>query len=384
MELNVRKSDLLHELQLCQGIVERKNTIPILSNVLLEADEDGGVDLLATDLDVTLRSRCSAVVGRPGSVTVPAKKLFEIVRNVAETDIRICEETKGSVTVEADEFSSKLQTLPREDFPTLPATGGGAAVSVERAAMRDMVAKTAFAITGEDTRFYLNGALFVVKGHAMSLIATDGHRLALATRPRNADGSPDDELTAILPKKTLSELSRLLSEGDGDVSYSIGESHLFFEVDGRYLISRKIDATFPTYERVIPTGNDKRVEIDRDRLTSAVRRVALLSNDRSHAMKFNISAAPGSGEAGATSEGAAVAEVSAESPEHGRAREVVPIDYDGPDLVICFNAQYVLDFLGVIDAEAVTLELKDETSQAVMHPSGKEADYTYVIMPMRV
>ena len=383
MELNVRKSDLLHELQLCQGIVERKNTIPILSNVLLEADEDGGVDLLATDLDVTLRSRCGAVVARPGSVTVPAKKLFEIVRNVAETDIRICEETKGSVTIEADEFSSKLQTLPREDFPTLPEVGGGAAVSVERAAMREMVVKTAFAITGEDTRFYLNGALFVVKSHAMSLIATDGHRLALATTPRNAEES-QDELTAILPKKTLSELTRLLSEGEGDVSYSIGESHLFFEVDGRHLISRKIDATFPTYERVIPTGNDKRVEIDRDRLTSAVRRVALLSNDRSHAMKFNISAAPASGETGGKAEAAAAAEVSAESPEHGRAREIVPIDYAGPDLVICFNAQYVLDFLGVVDAEAVTLELKDETSQAVMHPSGNEADYTYVIMPMRV
>ena len=383
MELNVRKSDLLHELQLCQGIVERKNTIPILSNVLLVANGDGGVDVLATDLDVTLRSRCGAVVARPGSVTVPAKKLFEIVRNVAETDIRICEETKGSVTVEADEFSSKLQTLPREDFPTLPEAGGGAAVSVDRAAMRDMVVKTAFAITGEDTRFYLNGALFVVKSHAMSLIATDGHRLALATTPRSADASQEEELAAILPKKTLNELSRLLSEGDGEVLYSIGESHLFFEVDGRHLISRKIDATFPTYERVIPTGNDKKIEIDRDRLTSAVRRVALLSNDRSHAMKFNISASSASGDTAATSEGAA-AEVSAESPEHGRAREIVPIDYEGPDLVICFNAQYVLDFLGAIEAEAVTLELKDETSQAVMHPSGSEADYTYVIMPMRV
>ena len=383
MELNVRKSDLLRELQLCQGIVERKNTIPILSNVLLKADGDGGVDLLATDLDVTLRSRCDASVTRPGSVAVPAKKLFEIVRSVADTDIRICEETKGSVTVEADQFNSKLQTLPREDFPTLPEAGGGAAVSVDRAAMRDMVLKTAFAITGEDTRFYLNGALFVVKSGAMSLIATDGHRLALATTTRDGTGSPDDELSAILPKKTLNELSRLLSDADGDLLYSIGESHLFFEVDGRHLISRKIDATFPTYERVIPTGNDKKVEIERDRLTSAVRRVALLSNDRSHAMKFSISATARPDEDGVASDGGS-AEVSAESPEHGRASEIVPIDYEGPDLVICFNAQYVLDFLGVIEADAVTLELKDETSQAVLHPSGGESDYTYVIMPMRV
>ena len=173
------------------------------------------------------------------------------------------------------------------------------------------------------------------------------------------------------------------SEADGDLLYSIGESHLFFEVDGRHLISRKIDATFPTYERVIPTGNDKKVEIERDRLTSAVRRVALLSNDRSHAMKFSISATARPDEDGVASDGGS-AEVSAESPEHGRASEIVPIDYEGPDLVICFNAQYVLDFLGVIEADAVTFELKDETSQAVLHPSGGESDYTYVIMPMRV
>lgn len=385
MELSVRKSHLLHELQLCQGIVERKNTIPILSNVMLETDGDDGVELLATDLDVTLRTRCEATVSRAGSVTVPAKKLFEIVRNLPETDILIREESKGTVTVEAENFHSKLQTLPREDFPTLPELADAGAVAVERAALRGMVSKTSFAITGEDTRFYLNGALFVVKNEAMSLIATDGHRLALASVERDAEAAPVGELSAILPKKTLNEVNRLLGDGDGDgdIQYSIGESHLFFQVDGRLLISRNIDATFPTYERVIPTGNDKNVEIDRDRLMSAIRRVALLSNERSHAMKFQITAKPRSEGAESAPDGAS-AEVSAESPEHGRANEVVPIEYDGPDLLICFNAQYVLDFLGVIETDAVTLALKDETSQAVMHPTGEESTYTYVIMPMRV
>ena len=382
MELSVRKSDLLHELQLCQGIVERKNTIPILSNVLLETNGDDGVELLATDLDVTLRTRCDASITRAGSVTVPAKKLFEIVRNLPETDILISEESKGTVTVKADSFHSKLQTLPREDFPTLPEVGDTAAVPVDRSALRGMVTKTSFAITGEDTRFYLNGALFVVKNEAMSLIATDGHRLALASVVREGVAVGED-LSAILPKKTLSELSRLLADGEGEIQYSVGDSHLFFQVDGRQLMSRNIDATFPTYERVIPTGNDKMVEIERDRLTNAIRRVALLSNERSHAMKFSITAKAPSDAGEGAPEGPS-AEVSAESPEHGRANEVIPIDYAGPDLLICFNAQYVLDFLGVIETDAVTLALKDETSQAVMHPTGEESAYTYVIMPMRV
>ena len=383
MELSVRKNDLLQELQLCQGIVERKNTIPILSNVLLETDGDDGVNLLATDLDVTLRTRCDASIGRAGSVTVPAKKLFEIVRNLPETDILIREEAKGSVTVEAESFHSKLQTLPREDFPTLPEVGDAGVVTIDRAALRGMVTKTSFAITGEDTRFYLNGALFVVKNEAMSLIATDGHRLALASVVREGAAPPGGDLSVILPKKTLNEVSRLLADGEGDIQYSIGENHLFFQVDGRLLISRNIDATFPTYERVIPTGNDKTVEIERDRLTSAIRRVALLSNERSHAMKFSMTAKPRS-DAGDGAPDGPSAEVSAESPEHGRANEIIPIDYEGPDLRICFNAQYVLDFLGVVETDAVTLELKDETSQAVMHPTGDESTYTYVIMPMRV
>ncbi len=370
MELVVRKNDLLRELQLFQGIVERKNTIPILANVLMEAKGEE-VRFLATDLEVALRSTCAASVAKAGSLTLPAKKFYEIVKSLPETDIRIAEDKNG-VKVAADRFESRMQTLPREDFPTLPEAGGAASTSLPRAAVKEMVAKTQFAITGEDTRYFLNGALFVLQPDLMSLVATDGHRLALVTAPRDAKGKKDvEENKAILPKKTLGELGRLLSEGEGDIQYERGENHLFFEVGGRMLISRMIDGQFPAYERVIPKGNDKHIEFERDRLTNAVKRVALLSNERSRAVKVQI-------EKGRV-------DITSSSPDLGEAKETLTVDYSGPSLQICFNAQYVLDFLAAVATDVVSLDLKDETSQAVMKPVGAEGyDYTYVIMPMRI
>jgi DNA polymerase III subunit beta len=370
MELVVRKNDLLRELQLFQGIVERKNTIPILANVLMEAKGDE-VCFLATDLEVGLRSRCTASVAKSGSLTLPAKKFYEIIKALPETDIRIAED-KGGVKVAADRFDSRMQTLPREDFPTLPESGGAASATLSRSSLKEMVAKTQFAITGEDTRYFLNGALFILRPDSMSLVATDGHRLALVTVDRDGKGKKDaDEIKAILPKKTLGELSRLLLEGDGDISYERGENHLFFHVGDRLLISRMIDGQFPAYERVIPKGNDKRIEFERDRLTNAVKRVALLSNERSRAVKFQI-------ESGKV-------DVTSSSPDLGEAKETLPVDYNGAAMQICFNAQYVLDFLSAVSTDVVSLDLKDEVSQAVMKPVGAEGyDYTYVIMPMRV
>lgn len=370
MEFVVRKNDLLRELQLFQGIVERKNTIPILANVLMEA-KDGEVKFLATDLEVGLRSKCKAEVAKPGSLTLPAKKFYEIVKSLPDTDIRVAEE-KGGVKVAADRFDSKMQTLPREDFPTLPESGGASTVTLPPAALKEMVAKTQFAITGEDTRYFLNGALFVLRPDSMSLVATDGHRLALVNVNRDAKTKNGaDENKAILPKKTLGELARLLTEGDGDISYQRGENHLFFNVGDRMLISRMIDGQFPAYERVIPKGNDKHIEFERDRLTNAVKRVALLSNERSRAVKFQIDKGK--------------VDVTSSSPEIGEAKETLPVDYSGPALTICFNAQYVLDFLAAVTTDVVALDLKDEVSQAVMMPVGAEGyDYTYVIMPMRV
>src|SRR5437899_9449889 len=370
MELVRRQNARLRELQLVEGIVECKHSSPILANVLLEAKGDQ-VSFLATDLEVGLRSKCAATVTKAGSLTLPAKKFYEIVKSLPETDIRIAED-KGGVKIAADRFDSRMQTLPREDFPTLPESGTAPTAMLTRGSVKEMVAKTQFAITGEDTRYFLNGALFVLRPGDMSLVATDGHRLALVSVARNGAAKKDaDESRAILPKKTLGELGRLLSEGDGDITYERGENHLFFQVGDRMLISRMIDGQFPAYERVIPKGNDKHIEFERDRLTNAVKRVALLSNERSRAVKIQI-------EKGKV-------DVTSSSPDLGEAKETLPVDYNGSPMQICFNAQYVLDFLAAVATDVVTLELKAEVSQAVMKPVGAEGyDYTYVIMPMRV
>jgi DNA polymerase-3 subunit beta len=267
-----------------------------------------------------------------------------------------------------------MQTLPREDFPTLPEGTGMARASLGRPSLKEMVAKTQFAITGEDTRYFLNGALFVLRPENMSLVATDGHRLALVTVTRDGKDTavkPGEEIKKILPKKTLLELGKLLVEGDGDILYESGENHLFFEVGGRVLVSRMIDGQFPAYERVIPKGNDKLIEFERERLTNAVKRVALLSNERSRAVKFEI--------------GKGKVEVTSSSSEFGEAHEQLAVDYAGDPMTISFNAQYVLDFLSVVETDLVSLSLKDEVSQAVMKPVGADGyDYTYVIMPMRI
>ena len=367
MQLVVRKNDLLRELQLFQGIVERKNTIPILANVLIEAN-DGEMRMLATDLEVALRSRCPATVEKSGSLTLPAKKLYEILRALPETDVRI-KEDKNGVKVAADRFNSRMQTLPREDFPTLPDGSGKARATLPRAALKEMVAKTQFAITGEDTRFFLNGAKFVLKADSLAMVATDGHRLALVEVSHNVGVT--EEIGVILPKKTILELGKLLAEGEGDVLFERGENHLFFEVGGRVLISRMIDGQFPAYERVIPKENDKTIEFERERLTNAVKRVALLSNERSRSVKVEVATGK--------------VDVTSSSSEFGEAREELAVEYDGTPITISFNAQYVLDFLNVVETDVVALSLKDDVSQAVMTPVGTEGySYTYVIMPMRL
>ena len=368
MELVVRKSDLLRELQLFQGIVERNNTIPILANVLMEAEGDQ-LRLLATDLQVALRSQCEASVSKSGKLTLPAKKLFEIIRVLPETEIRI-QQDKSGVRVAAERFDSRIQTMPPDDFPTLPRATGDASLSLPAAPLSQMIARSLFATTSDDTRYFLNGVLLVASGNQFSLVATDGHRLALAQATREGT-PPDDEVRVILPKKTVTELGRLLADLDGDIQYERQENHLFFTVAGRVLISRMIDAQFPAYERVVPKGTDKVVEFERERLANALKRVGLLSPERSRAVKFSIE--PGK------------VEVSSSSPELGEAAETILVEeYQGAPIQIGFNGQYVLQFLDVVGTDKVALELKDEVSQAVMKPVGQDGfTYTYVLMPMR-
>ena len=368
MELVVRKTDLLKELSLLQGIVERKNTIPILANVLLDV-VDNHVSLLSTDLDVGLRSRCDATVVKPGTLTLPAKKLFEIVNALPDTEIRIEEDKSGkSVTIAADRFESRMQTLPASEFPTPPDDSGTTAATLPGAALKRMIAQTRFAITSEDTRYFLNGAQLVLQPDSLSLVATDGHRLAFVCvhEPSGTTG----KVEVLLPRKTLNEIARLI-DGAEQVAFSQGENHLFFRTGNRLLISRKIDANFPAYERVIPKTNDKKIEFDRDRLSAAVRRVRLLSNERSKAVRFVM--------------GQDQVDITSSTPEIGEAHEVLPVDYSAGAMQICFNADYVDNFLGAVETEQVQLEFKDEMSQAVMKPVGAEGyEYTYVIMPMRV
>ncbi len=381
MKFSVSKSDLLRELQFFQGIVERKNTIPILANVLIEAEKgDEEIRLAATDLEVGLRCRCGAKVTKGGSLTLPAKKLYEIVRALPDTQIEFTQSSAGSVGVAAGRFNSRMQTLPREDFPSLPEGSGDFTTRLSSVSLGEMVEKTHFAITGEDTRYFLNGALLLLSGTSMSLVATDGHRLALVSVDRRQsdaeaetvlENENEEDVRVILPKKTLWELARLVNEDDGEVAYQQGENHLFFDIGGRQLISRMIDAQFPAHERVIPQSNDKKIEFERDRLANAIKRVALLSSERSRVVKFQFDKGK--------------VEISSSSPEVGEASEELSVDYKGTALAICFNAQYVLDFLNVVDSESVLLAFKDELSQAVLSPLTSDGyDYTYVIMPMRV
>jgi DNA polymerase-3 subunit beta len=377
MELVVRKPDFLRELQLLQNIVERKITIPILANILVEAQGET-LKLLATDLELGLRTACPASVSTAGTMTLPAKRLFELVRELPDADVRIEQDANG-VKIAADRFESRFSTLPPEDYPTLPGGPEEYEEAFASSALRQMIGKTAFAITGEDTRYFLNGALLVMKPDALSLVATDGHRLALVTVPREGPVEPGrgakadaaEDRREILPKKTLVELDRLLRESSADVRFARTENHLFFEAGPRLLVSRKIDGQFPAYDRVIPRNNDKKIDFDRERFARAVRRVALLSSERSRAVRFQID------------EGQV--EVTSSSPEIGEAREVLLVEYDGPSMQVCFNAQYVSDFLAAVETEQVTLEFKDEVSQAVMKPVAPQGyDYLYVIMPMRL
>ena len=368
MELVVRKSDLLRELQLFQGIVERNTTIPVLANVLMEADGEE-IRFLATDLQVALRSRCAASVAKGGRLTLPAKKFFEIIRVLPDTDVRI-EQDKAGVKVAADRFDSRMQTMPADDFPTLPSSTGKASLTLQSGLLRQMLARTQFATTSDDTRYFLNGVLMVARPDRFSLIATDGHRLSLVEAPAEFPGL-QEEVRVILPKKTVAELGRLLLEVEGDIQYERLENHIFFQVGNRVLVSRMIEAQFPAYERVVPKGNDKVVEFERERLAAALKRVGLLSPERSRAVKFAME--PGQ------------VEVSSNSPEYGEAKEIIQVeDYKGDAMQIGFNGQYVQQFLDVVDTDRVALELKDEVSQAVMRPVGQEGfEYTYVLMPMR-
>jgi len=376
MELTVGKADLQKELQLCQGVVEKRSTIPILSNVLLKA-ADGKLQVAATDLDVTILTSCNAKITTPGGVTLEARRLFDIVRSLPDEDVHIALQENNQMLIESGTAKFRLLGLPAEDYPTLPTVNVTEGYTIPLDELKTMVAKVKFAITHEETRFQLNGALLKMQPQKMEMVATDGHRMALINFPYASAGNgrkKGNELTILIPRKALDEILRLEAGEEGTVRFGVSDNQLFFDAADRRLMARMIDVNFPNYMEVISRDNDRHVMVDRERLLSTIKRISLVANERTRAVRFDF--APGK------------LTVSSTNPELGDARETVPIDYAGQPFFVGLNAAYVMDFLSATDTPSVSLDLKDENSQCIGRPASTAEDlpydYLYVVMPMRL
>lgn len=370
MEFSVKRSDLLNELNMAQGVVERKTTIPILSNLLVEAKGDR-IIITATDLELSIRTSCEAKVKKDGAGTVPAKKLLELVRLLPEEEIRFKLLDNHWVQIVCGKKTYKMVGMARDNFPAIPAIPH-TLVKIPAKIMQSLISKTAFAISMEESRYTLNGGLMVLKPEALAMVATDGHRLALAETDHKLSGL-NSEVRVLIPKKAMDEVKRLTSEAgdDAEVEFARDDSHLFFQAGHRLLISRILTGQFPNYEAVLPRENNKIVVLERGELNDAVRRVSQLADQRSHAVKLAVA-----------NDGV---EISASSPEYGEAKENIEKEYKGEPISIGFNAQYMLDFLAVAAEGPVSIELKDEQSAGQMRPlADEEYRYRYVIMPMRI
>lgn len=377
MEFSVKKNDLVRELNLTQGVVERKTTIPILSNLLCEA-KDGRLTITATDLELSIRTSCEAKVKKDGAGTIPAKKLLELVRLLPDEEIKFKLLDNHWVSITCDRKTYKMVGMAKDNFPALPAQPP-VMVKAPAAMLASLIAKTQFAISLEESRYTLNGALLILKPDSAAMVATDGHRLAIAETDHKFSGL-NNELKVLVPKKAMSEIVRLAAESgeDAQVEFSRDDSYLFFQFPaagaaggGRLLSARMLTGQFPNYEAVLPRDNTKTLGIERSELSDAVRRVSQLADQRSHALRFSLS-----------KEGL---EISASSPEYGEAKETIEKDFKGDPLSIGFNAQYLIDFLGAAADGPISLELKDEQSAGQMRPLADDKyRYRYVIMPMRI
>ena len=370
MEFSVKKFDLQNELDLTQGVVERKTTIPILSNLLFEAS-GSRLTITATDLELSIRTSCEAKVKKDGAGTIPAKKLLDLVRLLPEGEIRFKLLENHWVQVVSDRKTYKMVGMSRDNFPAIPAVPHPL-VKIPAGVISSLIAKTAFAISMEESRYTLNGGLLLLKPDAIVMVATDGHRLALAETDHKFEGL-SNETRVLIPKKAMAEVQRLAVEAgdEAEIEFSRDDSHLFFRVGERLLISRLLTGQFPNYEAVLPRENKRTVVLERGELNDAVRRVAQMADQRSHAVRLAVA-----------KEGI---EISASSPEYGEAKEIIEKEYKGDPLQIGFNAQYMLDFLGAAAEGPISLELKDEQSAGQMRPLADETyRYRYVIMPMRI
>jgi len=367
MKATIERATLLKSLGHVQSVVERRNTIPILSNVLIEAREDGSLRLMATDLDLQVDESVPANVTQPGATTVSAHTLFDIVRKLPEGSQVEIAAAEGKMQVVAGRSRFNLSTLPRDDFPVIAEGELPTRFELPAATLRQIIEKTRFAISSEETRYYLMGIFLHVVDEQLRAAATDGHRLARVTvaRPDGADGMPD----VIVPRKAVQELYRLLEELEGTVEISLSPTKIRFGLGSAILTSKLIDGTFPDYNRVIPTANDKLLKLDPKSFSAGVDRVSTIASEKTRAVKMSVDRDK--------------ITLSVTSPENGVATEEIPADYGSDGLEIGFNARYLLDILGEIDGDTVEVHLADAAAPTLLRESDK-SNALYVLMPMRV
>jgi DNA polymerase-3 subunit beta len=378
MEFSVQRADLVREVGLLQGVVERKTTIPVLSNILVEALADS-LRVTATDLELGIRTTFPAKVKKTGATTVPAKKLLDYIRQLenAEIKFKLTEGASGgSLQVTCGRSQVKMAGMARDNFPVLPDAAGKLA-GIPPAVLGQLIHRTSFAISAEESRYTLNAALLILKPETMTMVATDGHRLAhvetSAEIVKQGYAGVSGELRILVPKKAMTELGRLLPESPegASVDFYKDDNHIFFKIGPRILISRMLSGQFPNYEAVLPKGNDRVVVLEQEELAGAIRRVSLFSDERSHSIRLQL----------AKDE----MKVLSSSSETGESEEALPVSYDAAPFSIGFNWQYMLDFLAASGPGKVSLEFKDEQSAGQLRPVSEDGlSYRYVVMPMRV
>lgn len=372
MEITVSKADLLRELTATQGVVERKTTIPILSNFLFEAG-DGKLTITATDLDLSLKTSCPAKVKKEGSCTIPARKLYDYVKLLPDGEISIKLMENHWVQIKSGRSNTKMVGMARANFPALPSFPDSSAINLPANILKTLIAKTIFAISSEESRYTLNGSLMVMKAESIAMVATDGHRLAWIENSTAKLPSVSGEMKTLVPKKAMAELNSLLQNSDVDgIEFAKDDSTLFFRVGGRVLTSRQLTGQFPNYEAVLPRDNNKSIALRSAELSAAIQRVAQFADERSGAIRLKLE----KGEL----------KLSSSSAESGESEDSLEIAYDGDAMTIGFNSIYLLDFLKVVGDGGVRLELKDSQSAGQLRPEepGEGFKYRYIVMPMRI
>ncbi len=371
MEITISKFELLRELTATQGVVERKTTIPILSNYLFEAAGDK-LQLTATDLDLSLRTTCDAKVKKEGACTIPARKLYDYVKLLPDADITIRLLENHWVSIRCGRSNTKMVGMARSNFPALPVFPTAGVVKITAAVLRSMIAKTGFAIAHEESRYTLNGALMVLKAESITMVATDGHRLAHIERAGEKFDGVSGEMKTLIPKKAMDELKSLLDSTDAEtIDFAKDESTLYFRIGQRLLTSRQLTGQFPNYEAVLPKEITKSISVQGEELGAAISRVAQFAEERSHAVRLRLEKDE--------------LKLSASSTDSGESEDSIEIAYTGDPMTIGFNAQYLIDFIKATGSAEVKLELKDAQSAGQFRPAdGDDYKYRYIVMPMRI